>query len=65
MLYEVITLKIAALNDILEIELNTGNIDSVINPEMKSKLRNLKKSVNVFSKHINDLFQEQGIQEVV
>jgi len=30
---------------------------------MKSKLRNLKKSVNVFSKHINDLFQEQGIQE--
>lgn len=56
--------KIAILNDLLGGELAKIKIEQVVNPEFKSKLRNLQKSTVIFTKFTDDLFKEFKTQEV-
>lgn len=56
--------KIAILNDLLGGELAKIDIDHVINPEFKSKLRNLQKSTTIFTKFTDDLLKEIKTQEI-
>lgn len=56
--------KIAILNDLLDLELTNISIDNIVDPIIKSKLRNLKKSTTITSKLIDDIFKEDDIQLV-
>lgn len=51
--------KIAILNDLLGIELHSIDLENILNPEAKSKLRNLKKSTDVFTKFVDNSFKDE------
>ena len=57
------TFKIAVLNDLLGIELHNINIKGILNPEVQSKFRNLKKSTDKFSGFSDEVFKQEDIQE--
>ena len=48
--------KIAILCDVIGLELTNSYIESVLNPEAQSKLRNLKKSIDNISKFVDNSF---------
>lgn len=56
--------KIAILNDLLDLELTEINIKNILNPEINSKLRNLKKSTKNISNMTDLIFSESDIQEI-
>lgn len=55
--------KIAILNDLLNAELTKIDIPKVINPEVQAKLRNMKKSTDIFVSFIDRTFAEIRTQE--
>lgn len=55
--------KIAVLNDLIGLELSKINIKNINNPEAQSKLRNLKKSSDIFTKFTDESFKVLAIQE--
>jgi hypothetical protein len=55
--------KLAILNDIMELELSTIDIDNIPDPVVKSKFRNLKKSTSIFSKFVDDTVKTPEIQD--
>lgn len=56
--------KIAILNDLLDLELTEINIKNILNPEINSKLRNLKKSTKNISNMTDLIFSDSDIQEI-
>ena len=55
--------KIAVLNDLIGLEVAKIDIKNIVNPEAQSKLRNLKKSTDVFTKWCDEAFKQGGVQE--
>ena len=55
--------KIAILNDLLNAELTKIDIPKVINPEVQAKLRNMKKSTDIFLSFTDKTFAELETQE--
>lgn len=55
--------KVAIYSDLIQAELADVNCEQILNPELSSKIRNLKKSTDVFSKYINEKFEEIEISE--
>ena len=55
--------KIAVLNDLLGLELSKIDIDRVIDPKMKSKLKNMKRTTDIFTEYVDELFKDQEVQE--
>lgn len=62
--YKKTLFKIAILNDLLDLELTEIKIDNILDPIIKSKLRNLKKSTKEISKLMDSIFSEPDIQNV-
>ena len=56
---EVYLFKLAILNDLINIELNSFEIDRILDPELKSKLRNLKKGTDVTVPKFGEMFKSQ------
>jgi len=55
---------IAIMSDIIGIEISNINLDKVINPELKSKLRNLKKATDKISKFTDDnIIGQEGVND--
>lgn len=57
-------LKMAILNDLLNAELTNIDIPHVLGPVAQSKLRNMKKSTDMFVSFIDKTFGELRTQEV-
>lgn len=55
--------KVAIYSDLIQAELADVNCEQILNPEMGSKIRNLKKSTDVFSSYINETFKELNVSE--
>ena len=55
--------KIVILSDLLDIALTNICINQIIDPITKSKFRNLKKSTSSISKHSDQIFNNEQIQE--
>ena len=55
--------KVAIYSDLIQAELADVNCEQILNPEMSSKIRNLKKSIDVFSSYINGIFKELNVSE--
>ena len=55
--------KIAILNDLLGLELSKIDIDRIIDPKMKSKLKNMKRTTDIFTEYVDELFKDQEVQE--
>lgn len=55
--------KVAIYSDLIQAELADVNCEQILNPELSSKIRNLKKSTDVFSKYINEKFEEIEVSE--
>lgn len=59
------TYLIAIMSDLIGIEISNLDIESVLNPELKSKLRNLKKSTSKFSRFTDEnITGEDGINDL-
>jgi len=55
--------KIAVLNDLIHSELINVDLSSIVNPQLVSKLRNMKKSSEVLNKYIDETFDKIEVQE--
>ena len=55
--------KVAIYSDLIQAELADVNCEQILNPELSSKIRNLKKSTDVFSSYINETFKELNVSE--
>ncbi len=55
--------KISILNDLIGIELSKVNLKQITNPIAQSKLRNLKKSTDIFTAFVDESFKTPIIQE--
>lgn len=62
--YKKTLFKIAILNDLLDLKLTEIKVENVLNPIIKSKLRNLKKSTKETSKMMDEIFSDPDIQSV-
>lgn len=56
---EIDLFKLAILNDLINIELNSFEIDRILDPELQSKLRNLKKGTDVMVPKFGEMFKSQ------
>jgi len=56
---EIDLFKLAILNDLLNIELNSFEISRILDPELYSKLRNLKKGSDVTVPKFGEMFKSQ------
>ncbi len=55
--------KVAIYSDLIQAELTEVNCEQILNSELSSKIRNLKKSTDIFSKYINDKFDSINVSE--
>lgn len=55
--------KIAILNDLIGLELSNIDINNILDPKAKLKLKNLKKSSDIFTEFTDEIFSHQEIQE--
>ena len=55
--------KVAIYSDLIQAELTDVNSEQILNPELSSKIRNLKKSTDIFSSYINGTFKELNVSE--
>lgn len=57
-------LKIAILNDLIGIELSKMNINQIIDPIAKSKMRNLKKTTDIITNFVDNKLKIGRTQEI-
>jgi hypothetical protein len=55
--------KVAIYSDLIQAELTDVNCEQILNSELNSKIRNLKRSTDVFSSYINGTFKELNVSE--
>ena len=55
--------KVAIYSDLIQAELADVKCEQILNSELSSKIRNLKKSTDIFSSYINETFKELNVSE--